>query len=291
MPFDLATARALLGNAVESGLPFAHWKAEAIATLKAAPEHQHLEPWAESDPNLPRLEAAGIAGMLTLWRRLRDDTLAALNLPDGKALASWIARKGGIGTVFTFDPSTVVEILALGDQFLHDSTTLEGPLLRAVWQAWVRGWINASTEMSVDAAITAAHEGTRAQLQQRGLSLVRSGLGRTLRDKVLAELSSGIYDGMNPLVVAQQLRRKFGQQEYNWERLVRSEMAIAQSEAKLARYIDEGIEQMDYVTAGDSRVCPQCLGLEAASPYLAADCPIPVIDTHPNCRCTIRARL
>ena len=50
---------------------------------------------------------------------------------------------------------------------------------------------------------------------------------------------------------------------------------------------DEGVEKVDFLTAGDARVCPTCSALEANNPYPVADAPRPAI--HPFCRCTVAA--
>jgi 2'-5' RNA ligase len=51
----------------------------------------------------------------------------------------------------------------------------------------------------------------------------------------------------------------------------------------------EGVQQVDFYTAGDSRVCAACEKAEANGPYdLTADPPRPPL--HPLCRCTLTAR-
>lgn len=258
------------------GGTFDTWRAAALGAKGAGGES-----WAEQDPALPRIEASGIAAMARRWRTLRDAALRVVGLAQfGKAPVS-----------FVFDPSMLAELLALGDEFTRDVTKLDGPLEKAMWQAWVRGLANAADELDLDAAIDESLASARAVLQSRGFELVRDGVARELRDKIVAELASGAYDGMNPEIVARQLRQQFAAAEYNWERLVRSEVAMAQSDAKLDTYRGAGVERVDYLTAGDSRVSTICRSLAAAGPYAIADAPVPVRDSHPNCRCTIVAHL
>lgn len=277
-------------TAFAGGIEFTAWKAATLAGLKATPSGDGGEDWAEDDPELPRLERSGIGGMLGAWRRTRDRCLRTMGLSVHKASA-YAAAKEPEALGWTFDRSTLPELLALGDEFTRATTSTEGALTRAVWHSWVRGWTNAAADLTVDDAITEALRATRVELQHQGMELVRAGTARELRDKILADLGSGAYDGMNPEIVADQLRRKFGAAEYNWERLARSEIALAQSRGKVEMYEREGIERVDYVTAGDERVSNICRALEAASPYPIATAPVPVQDSHPNCRCTVRARI
>jgi hypothetical protein len=62
----------------------------------------------------------------------------------------------------------------------------------------------------------------------------------------------------------------------------------AMSQGALDLYRSEGVEWVDFITAGDQRVCtdgPNCAGAEADSPYRLTDAPIPGL--HPLCRCTL----
>lgn len=288
-----AQIKAILGayaTAAHGGIAFEDWKAAMVGSLKSTPSGDGGEDWAEDDPELPRLERSGIGGMLQAWRRTRDRALRILGLTAAKYYGADSAKEAeGLGWVF--DRSSLMQLLALGDEFTAATTSTEGALTRAVWHSWVRGWVNGAAELSVDDSITEALRVTRTELQHQGMELVRAGTARELRDKILADLGSGAYDGMNPEVVAEQLRRKFGAAEYNWERLARSEIAMAQSRGKVEMYEREGIERVDYVTAGDERVSTICRQLEASGPYTIAAAPIPVQDSHPNCRCTLRARI
>jgi 8-oxo-dGTP pyrophosphatase MutT (NUDIX family)/2'-5' RNA ligase len=58
----------------------------------------------------------------------------------------------------------------------------------------------------------------------------------------------------------------------------------AMSKGALDLYQSEGLAQVDFITAGDQRVCtdgPNCAGAEENSPYLLADAPVPGL--HPSC--------
>ena len=75
--------------------------------------------------------------------------------------------------------------------------------------------------------------------------------------------------------------------DYNWERLARSEIAMAQSDGSLALYEQQGITLVDYSTAEDEFVSTICRELAAAGPYTIDKCPVPVRDSHPGCRCAL----
>lgn len=63
--------------------------------------------------------------------------------------------------------------------------------------------------------------------------------------------------------------------------------ATALSQGAIDLYASEGVDQVEFITAGDQRVCQQCADIEADNPYSLLDCPVPAI--HPSCRCTVAA--
>jgi len=67
------------------------------------------------------------------------------------------------------------------------------------------------------------------------------------------------------------------------------DMAMGQSFSRgaLALYAREGIREVDFFTAGDSRVCPICDTDEKGSPYALIEAPQP--PRHSFCRCVIVA--
>jgi len=67
------------------------------------------------------------------------------------------------------------------------------------------------------------------------------------------------------------------------------DMAMGQSFARgtLALYARQGVRQVDFFTAGDTRVCVVCDTFEKHSPYALVEAPHPSI--HPFCRCTLVA--
>lgn len=241
------------------------------------------EGWAEGDAQLPRIEARSITRLLALWAGLESDVLQVLGLADAKA-----ARKAEVPS-FQFDAVRVLtELARLQEVFVQAAGSEQGPLVQAQFAAWVRGLENASAELDIAAIAEDARRLQRAQYAKRGLELVTTVTARAFRDDIIARLVSGEYDGMNPVDVARQLRQRFGAHDYDWQRLARSETAMAQVDGKLEQYREAGITHVNYITANDGRVSRICRELKDGSPYPIAKAPVPVRDSHPNCRCSVR---
>lgn len=60
-------------------------------------------------------------------------------------------------------------------------------------------------------------------------------------------------------------------------------MTTAADDGALRLYQNEGVRQIDVITAGDGRVCQTCIDYEAGSPWNTVD--VPRLPTHPLCRC------
>lgn len=67
------------------------------------------------------------------------------------------------------------------------------------------------------------------------------------------------------------------------------DLAMGQSFTRgaLALYDREGVQQVDFVTAGGTRVCPICLDAESNNPWSRTAVPAPPL--HPYCRCNLQA--
>lgn len=243
------------------------------------------EPWAERDPRLPRIERQRIAQQLVRWWSLARAAAGVLGFT---AAERTITPGPDMGDAFELPPTAMAELLALGARFTTDNSGADAPVLQAAFDAWVRGWANGAEDVDGDASgYVDFEEAVRRQLLDRGGELVTSAVGRAYRDRVVTDLASGAFDGMNPANVAAALQRKFEAGEYDWERLVSSEMAIAQSRGKLDVYRANGYERYDWTTAATG-VCPTCTALAAGGPYRVddPDGPVPVVDSHPMCRCS-----
>lgn len=241
------------------------------------------EPWADPDPELPRIEAATIVAMLAQWHGLRDDLLSALGLSaEGKSSGDW-----------AFPQPLLADLLALGNM---RTTPLAAALQVGIDDIIAAGLASAGLELSVDfddplvaAGIAKRRRAVAAEFARDGLAAVRDGMARQYSTRIVAALASGEFDGLNGFEVARRLRARFDGGEYNWERLAISELAAAHGESKLQMYAEAGLTQYDWLPANDGSVCPTCLGHADAGPYDTAsdDSPRPVRDSHPLCRCTV----
>jgi len=265
---------------VAARAPHAHHKAQGDEGGDDSEQHP-AEPWADPDPELPKIEAAAIDALQSDWRELYRRTVASLGLTDG-AKPTW-----------RFDAGEMLQKLAADQEwFIAHAGATDGPYLQQVFASWTRGIINAAAEVDAeaagDAAIEQALQQLRGAIEHRQLSQVRNTTIRTYSDDILQTLQQGIYDGRNPTAVARDLEQQFGQHDYDWLRLARSEIASANAKGKVQSYIRNGYLEYDFVTAPGA--CIICTGIEAAGPYMVGAGPMPMDDTHPNCRCTVHAR-
>lgn len=260
--------------------------AEQLLRQFVAKSSSEPEDFAEDDLRLPLIERIAILAMRGLWRQLRDRVLALLGL------------NGPIEELFTFDPNDLVQLIVDGDLFAAAAAAPSGPLTNAQVASWTRGARNGAADLKLEwnsdavrGAIDRQLARIREHYAQSGLQLVRSGIVRGYRPQIVAALQAGEFDGQNPVHIARELKKRFDAGEYNWERLARSEVTYAQASGKRALYQSQGVEEYDYVTAGDAKVSARCRELAAAGPYKVADpkSPLPMRDSHPNCRCSIRA--
>lgn len=248
-----------------------------------APAHKHThksEQWVEDVAELSRLENETAQALLTQWRALQTDVLALIGVANKSAKSD--------EPVFIFDAAGLwPQLLELADEFVASVGGEDATLARNMYRAWVRGTLNASAELDVDAIVGDILEQTRARLGIDALDLARNATVRSLRDDIMQALADGLYDGQSPAEVAQALRTRFAAHDVDWERIARSEIAAQQAAGKFEQYAAAGIEQYDWAAAGGA--CPICTGYAAGGPYSVGSGPHPMRDSHPNCRCTVMA--
>ena len=234
-----------------------------------------------------RIERRGIRGALSSWWEFA----AAVGAVLGFDVAARVFTATS-ADAWAFPVERMPELLVLEQRFLLGATAADGPVLAAIFSASTQGARTASLETGVALDVAAFRARIDLQLRQRGGELVRNATVRAWRDRIFNELAGGAMDGMPAQAVADVLREKFAAGEYDWERLVTSEMNIARSRAKLDGYRAAGVQRYDYATMDDDRVSQICRTLEANGPYDIDDpaAPVPVDSSHPNCRCTVVSR-
>ena len=122
------------------------------------------------------------------------------------------------------------------------------------------------------------------ELTKAGFEMVKNNATKAIVNKILPEMEAFALAGSNPIEAARRLEKLFGDQNANWQRLTRSEMSMAAERAKKEEWQEWGVNEMDFAPAPDA--CPMCMALKGT--YAIDDCPLPVKDTHPNCRCSTR---
>lgn len=233
------------------------------------------EPWADGDPELPRLERLAIEALLVRWSALLEDLRTALGIAVDN-VAPWVWKLEHI-----FAANTA------GEGFLGEAASETGPVASVLIDTWRRAVANAAADLGNAAPMRTLDAAIAANLRERGMTQVRSTFARVYRDDIVALLASGALDGLPAASVARDLARRFGNAAYDWQRLVTSEMVAAYGPAKLAEFAANGVERYDWTTAGDGSVCPTCAGHRDAGPYVIGAGPVPMTDSHPLCRCAV----
>lgn len=106
-----------------------------------------------------------------------------------------------------------------------------------------------------------------------------------LRADLSKLLQSGLIQGRNPRELAKQLKKTFGTSTYNAERLMRTELARVQTEAQKQSFIENGIEEYQFIVNGGC--CEICEGLKGK--HFKVEKMMPGTNAppmHPNCRCS-----
>jgi SPP1 gp7 family putative phage head morphogenesis protein len=115
------------------------------------------------------------------------------------------------------------------------------------------------------------------------------GISDAMSQSIARVLAGGMAEGIGPREMA---RLMVGEVNISINRatvLARTEIIRAHAEATLNRYADFGIPgvtaMVEFQTAGDDRVCPDCESLESAGQF-TLDEARGIIPVHPQCRCT-----
>lgn len=115
------------------------------------------------------------------------------------------------------------------------------------------------------------------------------GITAAMDQQISRVLAQGIAEGKGPKAISRDLLDRVDKiAKPRAETLARTEVIGAHAEAALNSYKEAGLNEVqadvEFATAGDSRVCPRCEALEGqVFTIMEASGMIPV---HPNCRCT-----
>lgn len=113
------------------------------------------------------------------------------------------------------------------------------------------------------------------------------GCTANMKTKMGRALSDGLIEGKNPREVADDLVEQIDISQRRAELIARTEMIRAHAEGQLDAFERLGVEEVgvsvEWSTAGDLRVCPQCDAMEDTR-YTITDAH-GLIPLHPDCRC------
>lgn len=114
------------------------------------------------------------------------------------------------------------------------------------------------------------------------------GITSAMDQQISRVLAEGITNGDNPLEIARAINNRVDKVGIHRARLLaRTEVIRAHHSANVQEYRNAGLVdvqvQAEFVSAGDSRVCPQCAALDGK--IFSLDEIERLIPLHPNCRC------
>ena len=115
------------------------------------------------------------------------------------------------------------------------------------------------------------------------LQIVFASLGRATSQEVADLLVSGVIRGLNPRVVARQIRAATGAPLTRCLTIARTEQLRAYREASRASYQrSQAVASWTWFSALDKRGCPACWAMHGTVHPLNE-----AMQAHPNCRCTM----
>lgn len=233
-------------------------------------------------PELDKLEDDFEDRLKSDWEELHQKVrlILGLGVPD--------TNKGVTRDSFTFSVEERAQILATLKYFLgtYSEDNEDSPVTWYYGQAYSLGLLQAVNLIGKDRPILDIIKNSEIyeSLVKDGFDRVKSRATKRIKEKILAEMEAFAITGTNPVNVAERLKKLFGDANSDWERLARSELSMASERAKGEEWRAWGVETMDFVPGPDA--CPICVALKGEYPI--DECPLPVMDTHPRCRCARR---
>jgi SPP1 gp7 family putative phage head morphogenesis protein len=126
--------------------------------------------------------------------------------------------------------------------------------------------------------------------------IIFKNLTKTQSLKVMQVISEGREKGLGVKNIAEQIVSEVRNvSEVKAKLIARTEIVRSHNAGQVRTLVEAGIEEYDYLTAGDERVSPVCSEYGRGGPYKVSlagswNNPLPVQNSHPNCRCTVVAR-
>lgn len=121
------------------------------------------------------------------------------------------------------------------------------------------------------------------KIRKESLKRVRNKIGVQYKKEILEILQQGAEQGLNPLRIGSLLHKRVGEgQAWYWNRMARSETAIALDAAFVAEANQDGVPFEQWSTGANP--CPVCAALDGKI-WRVGEGPRVVYDTHPHCLC------
>ena len=110
-----------------------------------------------------------------------------------------------------------------------------------------------------------------------------------LVDRVIIDVNRALIQGTDIKTLAKEIQKDFNISANESLRLIQTETARVMSEAQNEYYKEnkQVIQKTRYTVTLDDKTSRICQDLEAGNDYITGECPIPVLDSHPRCRCVI----
>lgn len=253
-------------------------------TLVADPSrHVHKELYRPDDwPDLDKIEDDYEARMKSDWEDLHQKVrlILGLGIP--------VTDKGVTRDSFTFSVEERAQVLAALKDYIgqYSPDDEDSPVSWYYGQAYSLGLLQAVKLIGKDRPILDIIKNSEIYdaLVKEGFSRVKDRSTLRIKNKILTEMEAFAISGTSPINVAERLKKLFTDGNSDWERLARSELSMAAERAKGEEWKAWGVETMDFMPGPDA--CSICVALKGEYPI--DDCPLPVADTHPRCRCARR---
>ncbi len=125
---------------------------------------------------------------------------------------------------------------------------------------------------------------------QRQQTTWLEGFTGDLSDTVKDTVTNGIREGKDFTAIADEIQEKAPEiTKVAARRAARSNIVEASNLGTIQTMREAGLEKYRWLSARDNRVCTLCRERDRDSPYMVGRGPVPVRDSHPNCRCVIIA--
>lgn len=146
--------------------------------------------------------------------------------------------------------------------------------------------MDVTLQLTLDAPVGRAAQRRADFIAQQNYELL-SGVDADTAEEMQKIISNGLLEGKGPQQIARELDEELDVGRTRARVIARTETIAAHADATLDAYEEAGLDavtaEVEFATAGDNRVCPECEDLNGNT-YTIAEAR-GMIPVHPNCRC------